>query len=201
MMSRATRIKQAVTLLDNLATEALMAAVVATYLDFKVRSDTTYAVDAAIREVNKRRDQLAIEICSSAKGQYNLYLSWTVQRLMECRNISKQIDIEKVAELLKQKQRTRSIFEEKLRRIADQIDRPTSGVMACYKEILADPAKYDVRVVTLMGTIKRNATAIKRVISWLKWPFVRWFIFELRPLYLVLAATCLFLGIYFLGKR
>ena len=198
-MSRAARIKQAVTLLDNLATEALMAAVVATYFEFESRSNTAYTVDLAISHVNKSWDQLIPEVCSNPRSKYNLYLSWTVARLLECQNVSRSIDVEKVAELLKQRQGTRSIFEERLLRITDQIDRPTSGVMACYREILAAPDKYSLRVVELMGKIKKNAEAIKRFISCLRWPLVRWLVFELRPLHLTLAAICLFLGIYFVA--
>jgi hypothetical protein len=186
-------------LLDNLATEALVAAVVAAYFDCRLRADARYALDAAIREVNKRLDELVIEICGSAGRKYNLYLSWTVECLTECRNVVKQIEIEKVAELLKQRQKTTSVFEKKLSRVADAIDRSTSGVMACYKEIVTNPSNYDVRVVALMGSVKRNAKAIKRVISWLRRPPVRWLIFELRPLYLVVGAICLFLCIYTLS--
>jgi hypothetical protein len=118
------------------------------------------------------------------------------ERFVECETILKEIPSEKVVELRKQGRSTKSIFEEPLSDVLKRLHQSTSGVYACYNEIVDHPKQYDVHVLSLMAKIKSNADGLKRFIRVFRSPILRRLIFDLKPSHVVLASIVLLVAIY-----
>ncbi|OHX37174.1 hypothetical protein BJL95_21125 [Methylomonas sp. LWB] len=186
-------------MLKNLATEALIAATIAAYFEYKSRQDKSYQIESAIRDVNENKESLIKDICNR-QYTYELHLRWTVESLNNFINDIEGINIEKVAELIKQGLSTDSIFETPLKRAAANLGMRTSGVMACYNQIVGNPQIHSVEVISLMGAIRKNVKAVNRCIFVLQHAILRWFIFSLQPIHLILASVSIFLFIYIINS-
>jgi hypothetical protein len=193
-MSRAGRVQRAVTLIQNLATQALTAAVVAAVFERRIRNDNSFTLEQALNATRNNWEQLLSEIRGGSG--YDLHLHWIIGDLEYIQEIAASIDVAKVAEVRRLKKSSTSIFESKLAEIQQKITQSISGIWPCYHTLLAEPEKLHVQTISLLGDVNKCAKAMGRLIWILKTPFARWLILDLRPVTLLIASALIFILIY-----
>ncbi|MFM4805902.1 hypothetical protein ACEUC3_18720 [Aeromonas bivalvium] len=191
------RLRRTVTLLQNQAEESLLTAMVAAQLEHARKRDSSYSVENAMAEVGLDRDAFLRRVRQSGTRTFALDLQWIVERFADISAEAGSIDIEKVEVVQQQRLSSKTVLDEKLERIRDYIERPTSGVLACYADFLENPAAVDTKVIVLLGKIREGAVGIRRTIRIRKMPLIGWLLIDANPAILLLAAIAVFVGCYF----
>lgn len=191
------RLRRTVTLLQNQAEESLLTAMVAAQLESARKRDPSYSVEEAMAEVGPDRDAFLLRVKTSRTERFALELQWIVERFADISAEVSSIDIEKVEEVQRQHLSLKTVLNEKLERIRGHIERPTSGVLACYTHFLKNPATVDTTVIVLLGKIRDAAVGIRRTTRIRKVPLIGWLLIDANATILVLAAVAVFVVCYF----
>ncbi len=193
-MSTNLRLRRAINLLTNQANRGLTAATAAAALERLSRSEESAQAADVLARVQLRRDDLIVQIRGDTST--DLYLKWIVERFTEAVCILESIDVERVAELRRQKQNTAAEFDTKLQQVSRAIHGPVSGLESSLTEVYSRHSNYQLETLVLVGRIRSTVAALSRSVSILKVRPLRLLLFDTRPSHLTLLAVVLFCTTY-----
>jgi hypothetical protein len=139
-------------------------------------TDNRATLESVLKKLPEKKEELLSQVARGAGSAVNLHLRWLAEAFLEIKATLRSVDVERIATFRRAGEKTGEIFEDKIEECRQLIEKSTSGVFACVREIFKENREYDkhsVEVLNLAEEIKSKAEIIRRRLDILVKPYLQ----------------------------